>query len=739
MSAMRLSLATLAACAVALAAMAAPALAQEGIESFETTSSNTQAGGHPDLETRFQLQNPGSPEAAQNVIFNAPAGVFGNPNAITRCTSSEFALDECPAASQVGLSTIWGAYKGDPHHLFGTAPIFSVVPTGEESARLAFIVPTLNIPITIPVAVRTAGDYGLRFTVQDITQLTPLSAAHLTFWGFPAAESHDAQRFPRGTPGNPSNCPEFESTNCIATATPASIEVHPFTDNPTTCSGQPLATTLIVQTYQDPSHPTEAQSTYPAITGCEKPTFNPVLQASPTTEETDSPSGLNLELKAPQFEGFAASPSELHSARVVLPEGFTINPDGADGQSACLDSQANFDSEGPAECPDNSKIGTITITTPALDGPLQGSVYLGEPKPGDQYRLFLIASGFGINAKIVGSVKPDPTTGRLTAYFEELPQAPFADFQLHLFASDRGLMATPIACRIYEVDAEFVPWDNELATQRSNQIFGLTTGPHGGPCPGQLRPFTPSLVAGTSNPVAGTHSDFTLRLSREDGDQYLGKLNFEMPPGLLANLRGVAYCPEAAIAAAANTLGRVEQASPSCPANSQIGTSNVAAGPGSHPFHAGGEVYMAGPFQGAPLSLVAITPALAGPYDYGTVVVRVALHVDERDAHVFADSEVVPSIIGGVPIRMREIEVAINKPNFMINPTNCSRFAVSSQGIGDQGTVAKFSSPFVAANCATLPFKPKMTMTQLGGRRRRRRSQDPSLQFDLNTRPATPT
>ena len=227
-------------------------------------------------------------------------------------------------------------------------------------------------------------------------------------------------------------------------------------------------------------------------------------------------------------------------------------------------------------------------------------MYIGEPKPGDQYRLFEIASGFGINAKFVGSIKPDPTTGQLTAYFEDLPQVPFDDFQLHLFASDRGLMATPTACTIYTTKAEFYPWNTALAEQGSSQTFGLESGPHGTSCPGRVRPFNPGLVAGTSNPDAGSFSSFTLKLDREDGDQFLGKLNFTMPPGLTANLRGITYCPEAAIAAAARQLGRAEQASPSCPATSQIGTTNVAAGPGSHPFHAVGKMYLAGPVQGRP-------------------------------------------------------------------------------------------------------------------------------------------
>ena len=661
---------------LAVAALAGPAQASEGIESFNTTSSTTQAGGHPDLSTSFTLANPGDPEAARNVIFNAPEGVFGNPYAITHCSSSDFALDRCPTNSQAGLITIYANYEGESHKLLGTAPLFDVEPQGGETALFAFIVPTLNIPINVPVAVRTGGDYGLRFTVTEMTQVTPLAGANLTFWGFPAIGAHDPERFPKGAPGEPANCPGLEDTSCIGKPTPASIPPHPLTDSPTTCTGAALTTRLEVQTYQDPQHLSRVVSDYPETSGCDLEVFNPVLYASPTVHETDSPSGLNIELSAPQFLGFAASPSEVKESIVTLPEGFTINPDAADGQTACTDAEANFGSEAAAECPDHSKIGTFSIGTQALPGRLEGAVYIGEPRPGNQYRVFLVASGFAINAKLVGSFKPDPQTGQVTAYFEDLPQVPFDDFQLHLFASDRGLMATPTRCTIYRTKAEFFPWNATLAEQESSQVFGLEAGPHGAGCPGEIRPFNPSLEAGASNSSAGAYSTFTLKLNREDGDQFLGNLNFTMPPGLTANLHGITYCPEAAIISAANTLGRVERSTPNCPASSGIGTSNVAAGPGAHPFHATGRIYLAGPFKGAPLSLVAITPALAGPYDYGTVVVRVALQVDPTDAHVVADSETVPSIIGGVPIRMREIQVNIDKPNFMINPTNCSPHSV---------------------------------------------------------------
>jgi len=724
--------------AVALMAFAAPAQAAIEIESFETTTSadpTIQAGSHPDLTTTFSLKNPGQPEAAKNIEFNSPQGVFGNPNALTRCTAADYALMECPVNSQAGVITVKANYEGDEDFVLGTAPIYNLEPQSTETARLAFYAPTVNIPIAIPVAVRTGDDYGLRFTVAEITQRIPLQYVKFTLWGMPGLNSHNEERFAKGSPGNPAGCPGFEDTSCGGTGKAVTLTVQPLLNMPTTCTGQSLVTKLDVQSYQDLDTTSHAESSYEPMTGCENETFDPYLEASLTTTQADSASGLNLRFHIPQTLGFTPSPSQAKAVIVTLPDGLTINPDAADGQTMCPDALANFDSEAPGECPDQAKIGTVALGTPALDGPLIGSIYIGEPQPGNQYRLFMILSGFGVNAKLIGTIEPDPETGRLVSKFENLPQVPFDDFDIHLFASDRGLLATPTRCTLYSVSATFVPWNGKLASQTSEQHFGLSSGPGGADCPGRVRPFKPRLIAGSTVPTAGAFSNFHLKLDRDDGDQFLGDLNFKMPPGFTGSLRGIAYCSEPSVAAAALNHGRAELAVPSCPAASQVGTSNVAAGPGSHPFHAKGKMYLAGPFEGAPLSLVAITPALAGPYDYGVVVVRVALHVDPLTAQVTAVSDKVPSIIGGVPIRMRSIQVNIDKPDFTINPTNCSPFTVASQGIGDEGTVADFYSGFQAVNCATLAFKPKMRVKQLGGRKATSRSKNPSLRFDLRTRP----
>ncbi len=616
--------------AMTLGVCSAPALGAQEIESFSSTLSTADAGDHPDISTSFVLKDPGSPEGARNISFNAPEGVFGNPNAIPRCTAAEFAFQECSPSSQAGLITIYANYEGNPSYLLGTVPIYDIEPGLDQTALLGLNVPILEIPIVIPVTVRTADDYGLRFTVSNISQLTPLARADLTLWGFPAVAGHDSQRFPKGTFGEPAGCPESADTSCLAGATGAESAIRPFTDNPTTCNGEPLPVSLEVETYQDPGNVTRATSSYPPVTHCERGTFKPVLRAKPTSNRTDSASGLDIELRALQPLGFAVTPSEIQAATVLLPEGLTINPDAADGQTACTDAQANLDSEGPGECPDSAKIGTMGIHSTALDGTLTGSIYFGEPKPGDQYRIFMIVDGFGLHAKLIGSVKPDPATGQVSIFFTDLPQVPFDVFDVHIFASDRGLVATPIQCRIYHVEADFFPWNETNPPVRSNQAFALESGPYGAACPGETRPFDPRLAAGTTSPNAGQFTNFGLQLDRDDGDQFLGDLTFTMPPGLTGSLRGITYCPQSSIDQAVQNPGRVEELNPSCPASSQIGTTNVAAGPGGHPFHAVG-CTLPVRSKARRCRSVAVTPALAGPYDYGTVVVRVALHVDPLD------------------------------------------------------------------------------------------------------------
>ena len=328
-----------------------PALASQEIATFAVTSSDSQAGAHPDLGMSFTLDSPGSPEGARNVIVNTPEGIFGNPKAVTQCTSVEFALDRCPSSSQVGLITVYANHNGNPNRLMGTAPIFSRAPTGDQTALFSFVVPIIGVPVSIPVSVRTGGDFGLRFTVSELTQLAPLAGADITFWGFPADPVHDTDRFPRGAPDEPAGCPGVADTSCLGAPVAAALLVRPLINNPSICSGEPLVAEIQVYTYQDPQHPTHKEAAYPDTTGCYGMTFKPVLQGTPTTTAADSAAGLDLTLMASQPLGKAVTPSSIRSAIVTMPEGFTVNPDAADGQGACLESAGQLRVRGTGRMP----------------------------------------------------------------------------------------------------------------------------------------------------------------------------------------------------------------------------------------------------------------------------------------------------------------------------------------------------------------------------------------------------
>jgi hypothetical protein len=516
------------------------------------------------------------------------------------------------------------------------------------------------------------------------------------------------------------------------TFAPPTIPPAPFTQNPTTC-GVPLTARTDLEYYGGTV--VHAEAPYPATTGCQQLSFNPSLGLKPTTTQADSPAGIDVDLKVPQTQSpFTPSPSELRSSSVTLPPGFSINPNAADGKLSCAGPDTAIGTLHAATCPEFSKVGTLSIDAAALPGPIPGAIYLGEPKPGDRYRLILTADGFGTHVKLPASVRPDPQTGQLTAVFDDLPQSPVQEIDMHFFGSERGLLATPTQCGTYEVKGEFVPWDSELTIQHTTSYATIDSGPGGTPCPNGPRPFAPRFTAGTANNTAGMHAPFSVVLDREDGEQNLTGFSLKTPPGFTGTLKGIPYCPEAAIARLSvfGYPGLAEQASSSCPAASQIGTVVAGAGAGSHPLYASGKAFLAGPYKGAPLSLLTTVPAVSGPYDLGTLAVRAALHVDQTSAQITAVSDPLPQILDGIPLRVRSIRIDLDRPGFILNPTNCDPLVMNATVSGNEGATSSPTAHFQAANCAALPYGPKLALKLRGGTKR---TGHPALGATLTVKP----
>jgi hypothetical protein len=718
--------------------------AKAPIFSFINEPSTTEAGGHPDIITKARFGNrlnQGPSECGCNsprdIVIENPEGVVANPHVADICTAAEAALYQCSANAQVGVFefTLYGI-------VYAFIPIYRTVPQAGQGGLFVFTIPLVTaIPEYLAFNARTEGDYGLNTEAIGITQGIPLEDLRTIFWGVPGAHSNDYLRFKPTEALIYCNEDPWESVtkshtlpaSCVALgfddeghqivepkpSIPTSIPIRPMIQNPTTCEG-PLTTSVEVTAYDNETD--RASQTWPATTGCDVLSFNPSLSANPTTRATDTPAGTDIKLDVPQFQDASTpSPSEIRSSTVVLPQGFSLNPSAADGKILCSESQAHLHTRIPAECPEVAKIGTLSLDSAALPAPIPGYIYLFESKPGDRYRFLLTANGYGTAVKIPGSIHADEQTGQLTFVLDDLPQSPVQEFDMHFFGSERGALATPTKCGTYPVETTFVPWDDQLSPQKSTQFFVLDQGPNGSPCPGDRRPFGPSFEAGSVDNTAGAHSEFTLRLSRSDGQQELTGLVTTTPPGFLATLKGVSYCPEPTLAqiGQASYAGVAELISPACPAQSQVGTVVGSVGAGSRPTYQPGKVYLAGPYKGSPLSLVVVVPAVTGPYDVGNVVIRVAVAVNPVTSQVTAVSDPLPQIIGGVPLRLRSVLLRLDRPRFALNPTNCDPFSVRATMLGSEGSTSNASVPYQVANCADLPYKPRLALKLSGGVGRR--------------------
>ncbi|HWT30612.1 MAG TPA: hypothetical protein VN240_06235, partial [Propylenella sp.] len=555
-----------------------------------------------------------------------------------------------------------------------------------------------------------------------------LVASEVSFWGVPADPRHAAER----------TCTGSESTGCASGAAET-----PLLSLPTACSG-PLPTRLRVDSWQDPGNFDEAVSLSHepggqevGVEGCGGLDFPASASVDVDTTSAASPAGVGLTLSIPQDQsGSGRAVANLKSATIALPDGMVVNPASAEGLGGCTEGQIQLRSSAPASCPDGSKVGGVRIETPLLDHPLTGGVYLAKPfenRFGSLLALYIAAHDpqTGLVLKLAGDVRADPDSGRLTISFGENPQLPFERMRVSMFGGARAPLMTPQSCGEPIVVATLEPYSGS-APVRSASSFPLKSGPNGTPCPSGR--MDSRLEAGTANPAAGRYSPFVLRLLRDDGTQQVRAVTAHLPAGLLAKLAGIPYCPDATIAGISDSprTGAAELAASACPGASRVGSVAVRVGAGSSPFPVEtGSAYLAGPYKGAPLSLALVTPAVAGPFDLGNVVVRTALDVDPVTTAVTAASDPLPSILDGIPLDIRRIDVNLDRAGFTVNPTSCDPSAVGADVLGVGGGTASPTSRFQVGGCGSLGFEPRLALRVFG---KTNRNAKPRLRAVLTTR-----
>jgi hypothetical protein len=703
----------------------------------------TQAAGHPSVGfTQFIVKHTsvGPLEFPlgniKDLRVDLPLGLSVNSLATEQCVLGKFeeSASNCPAGSQVGTSAITVSVLGipaPPTPPLTLVAVYNLVPANGEPALFGFNAVGSNVFLRAGIDTNGAyreksGDYHEYFTIEaPIPPAGLILKDRLVFNG--EAGSGTFLTTP-STCHNPESAPFEHLYSTYLRADSYEEEEAGFPN------GSPFIESPL------------APHTMP--TGCAAVPFKPSVSVRPETTKTDYPDGSTVEVKLPFEPGSELANSDLKDARVTLPSLMGLNPSAATGLGYCSSEQLGKGTANPVSCPASSKIGTVSIDSPLLpDGSLSGNVYLGQqlsrdPTSGNEYRIFVDAesSRYAISVRLIGNVSANPQTGQLTATFSENPQAPFSSFVIKFDGGPTAALSSPPTCGPNTTTTQMVPW-TEGPDAFPGDGFTLTSAPGGGACAKTLaeRPFAPSFSAKTKDPNGGAYSEFDLGVGRAEGNQELKGISVDLPPGLSAKLAGLTYCPPAAIAAASAASAAAELAKFSCPDSSLIGGAVVSAGSGPAPIQVNGKVFLAGPYNGAPLSLVVLTPATAGTFDLGTVVVRVALQVDPETAQVHAVSDPIPHVFGGALLDIRSVSVHLDRKQFVLNPTNCSPMALGAtlRGGGSEPTnPADFSSdpvlvPFQVKGCESLGFAPKFYFRLFGGIHR---SQSPRLQATLRTR-----
>jgi hypothetical protein len=635
--------------------------------------------------------NPFAPEQCSVTEFNGVAG---------EVAEGAFLAPECKPGSEIGINHVvvylpeaaGGGPEGADAPLEGTVynltpgegkwaskfgVAVSLAPLGDAGA-FAHTIINGNVEWGKQARGTNLGDFHDYFEI-EVSPKLPLVASRLSFFGN------------------------------VGKAGKAGKGQGDFITNATRCGNQANLVTRLAM--KDVGGETVTKNYIPPehieLEGCGALQFPVNFALTPATSVTEQPNEFGA-TASEEHEPNKTDVSQVRSASFTLPDGMTLNPSAAKGLTACTEAQAHqdgtvFDEAFGVECAASSKIGTVTLEVPTLPpGSLKGDVYLGSPNSGTitgpPYKIYVVANNpsFGLSVRLLGETIPDPVDGQVTTFFKNPPEQPFTSLALKFERGVLAPVANPLLCGNATGSANFEPTSAPGTTH--TDAFGLMiTG-----CASATPPFNPAQSTVDSNGNGGASTSFTLNLARNDGEQYVGSVKTVLPPGLVGKLPLAERCSAAA----------AESETVACPAGSQIGTATVLAGSGPSPFSFSGPVYLTNSVKGAPYGLSIKVPAIAGPFNLGTVVTVATINVNPLTSQVIVESTL-PKIRSGIPLRIRSISVAVNKSGFMINPTNCAKLETVSTLGGyatlDGGATASKSlaTPFQVANCSALKFTPK--------------------------------
>lgn len=676
-----------------------------------TGSTAGQAGAVGDLEFGFKMNAAGTSDphvlagTIRDLYIDLPKGLIADPTPFAECPIPKVneIINSCPLTSAVGMVTVSIASPGSgfttPPTLSPPARLFRVPAQGDEAAAFAFNASNLFV-VRMGATADPERGYRIRTTALNVLETSPLYETKVTLWGSPAEHQGPGPYgfFPLWGGPLPPDQPRPR-----------------FLSVPTRCEGDPLRLDFAANPWSTLYQPFQEGIELSLPSGCDQLQFNPTIKVTPEHKRAGQPSKYTVELDVPQNEDpvNGLETPNLKDAVVTLPKGVAISPPQANGLKACSDAEIDLNGNSTPKCPGESKIGEVVIDTPLLDDPVTGNIFIGsqqsgDPMSGEMYRIFIAARAPGVRLKLKGQIRANPQTGQLEATFSDNPELPFSKFTLTFKGGDTAPLVNP-PCGTHTTTSTLTPWGGPVAHPESSFVIdeGCATGQ-----------FAPGFNAGTTNPLAGAYAPFTMTATRADADQQLSRLNVDMPSGLLAALGSVPLCGEAQAAAG------------TCGPESRIGATTVDVGAGGHPYRLTGQVYVTGPYKGAPFGLSVVVPAKAGPFDLGNVVVRAKLQVDANRAKVTAVTDPFPEIVGGVPVALRTVNVALDRPGFTFNATSCAAQQIAGAFWAPSGASSTAAVNYQAQGCDQLRLNPRLAL-QWFGKTQMRKGKHPALRAQL--------
>ncbi len=650
----------------------------------------TRAAAHPDITSTVRFSTHFSDNGdlkvdanLRDIKFDLPRGLVGDPRVGPKCSmidlAGTFGAALCAPETQVGDVVVGVALYGSTDLAFPVGLYNIAAPPGVV-ARFGFN--AVGTVVILDATVDAVGGYHIVARSRLSSQAVAITSLVSTLWGVPADPAHDSRRIPPAT--------QFGAP---APPTPSSEPRRPFITAPTRCDQGPLKTTITVNSWTRPDENLSGSFDHDVdgepliVDGCDDVGFTPTTSVIPDTTSPDAPTGLQVDLKLPQSnDPDGLGTAHLKDVKVTLPEGMTVNPASAGGLAACTDAQLGLGDNNEATCPEASKIGTVTATTPLLTEPLSGGVFIrsqasNDPESGDMFRMALVLENKerGVLVKLPGAVRVNEATGRIVAEVANNPQMPAEHINVQMKGGSRAPLATPATCGTKTTKMQLTSWAGHDVNQPSPFVV---------PCTAGLGAFGPSVQAGVDDASAGAFAPFSLTITKPDGQSAINGLSMVLPTGLLAKLKG--------------NLG------------TQVGSVKAFAGPGANPYMFPGQVFLEGAYGDAPFSLKVVVPAKAGPFDLGEVVVRQKIYVDPIDAHVTVVSDPLPTMVKGVPVRLQRLEVDVDKPGFMVNPTSCAPKTIGGTLGGADGQTAPINVRFQAGECGALALKPSLDLSLSG-------------------------